>query len=73
MTNSEIKEIKALAKHLLNTLNECPDKFDRQEISFEFSNGLYTPNKYAPNAVYVKIDGILWRLMKGQNKNWIKC
>ena len=73
LKNPDHKEILNLAKYMLHTLEHCPDGLQKVCNDMlplaRFSNGMYTPNKSRPNAVYVELDGELWRFMRGQ-KNW---
>ena len=77
MTNPDHKIIKNLAARLLNTMTETPDglqKVCNEMLPIaEYSNGFYTPNNKPPNAVYIELEGQLWRLMRGANKRWQKC
>lgn len=65
LQNPDHKTIKALALQMLHTLDHCPH--GKQKVCnellpiAEFRNGLYTPNAGRPTAVYVELDGVLWR------------
>jgi hypothetical protein len=73
LTNPDHKAIKALALNMLLNMDHCPD--GKQKVCndllpiAEFANGLITPNASRPNAVYVELDGVLWRHMRA-GKQW---
>ena len=74
IANPDHARIKAAAAYMLNTRQDTPDGkvklFNDMLPLAEFANGLHTPNSHPPNAVYVELDGVLWRLMRGDNKRW---
>ncbi len=74
LSNPDHKRIKVLAERMLNTPLDTPDgkvKICNELLPIaEFENGFVTPNTNPPNAVYVELDGELWRLMKGNKKRW---
>ena len=73
LVNPDHQHIKAMANQMLQTLDHCPD--GKQKVCNDllpiatFANGLQTPNQHRPNAVYVELDGVLWRRMR-TGKSW---
>lgn len=73
ITNPDHKVIKSLALGQLLRLDHCPSGLqkvcnDLLPIA-KFCNGLNTPNAHRPNAVYVELDGVLWRHQR-TGKQW---
>ncbi len=73
LVNPDHKKIKSLAEYMLDTRIDTPTGkvklCDEMLPIAEFSNGFITPNNRSPNAVYVELDGELWRLTKSK-KRW---
>jgi hypothetical protein len=73
LKNPDHKEILELARHMLHTLEHCPDGLQKVRNDLlplaRFCNGMYAPNSQRPNAVYVELDGETWRFQRGK-KSW---
>lgn len=73
LKNPDHKFILELARHLLHTLQHCPDGpqkvYNDMLPLARFCNGMYTPNNRRPNAVYVELEGETWRFMRGK-RSW---